>query len=55
MEQNNLIRHSCSNFEHFSLKIGHIFLPNLKTLSSKITVAYIYLYLKFVGSDKHTE
>ena len=27
---------SCSNFEHFNLKTGHIFLQSLKTLSSKI-------------------
>ena len=33
----------CSNFEYFSLKISHIFLPSLKTLSSKINFS-IYLY-----------
>ena len=40
---------SCSNVEHFSSKIGHIFLPSLKTLSSKIKISSIYLLLKIVG------
>ena len=36
-----ILNGSCSNFEHFSLKIGHIFLPSLKTLSSKIKIIYL--------------
>ena len=27
---------SCSSFKHLGLKLGHIFLPSLKILSSKI-------------------
>ena len=46
---------SCSTFEHFSLKIGHIFLPSLKPLSSKIKISSICLSLNIVGSDKHRE
>ena len=32
---------SCSDFEYFSLKMGHIFLPSLKILSSKIKIPSI--------------
>ena len=46
---------SCSRFERFSLKTGHIFLPSLKTLSSKIKIPFIYPTLKIVGSDKHVK
>ena len=31
-----ILNGSCSNFEYFSLKMGLIFVPSLKTLSSKI-------------------
>ena len=43
----------CLNFEYISLKTGHIFLPSLKILSSKMKKSSIYLSLKIVGSDKH--
>ena len=46
---------SCSNFESFSFTIGHISLPSLKTLNSKIKISFIYLPLKIVGSDKHVK
>ena len=36
-----LLNGSCSNFEYFSLKMVHIFLPSLKTLSSKMKIPSI--------------
>ena len=37
---------SCSDFEHFSLKIGRIFLLSLKILSSKIIISLFFIVKK---------
>ena len=36
-----IFNRSCSNFEYVSSKTSHIFLPSLKTLSSKIKIPSI--------------
>ena len=53
--QSLIFNGSCKNFENISLKIGHIFLPKLKSLSSKIKISSIYLSLKIWGCDKHAK
>ena len=56
LARNNVLCHNILNiewilidFEHFSFKMGHIFLPSLKTLSLKIKKIPVFI------CDKHAK
>ena len=47
---------SCSNFDHFSLKIGHIFLQNLKnSVFKNKNSLYLSIITNCRFSDKHAK